>query len=78
MQKLKFKLALDKTSIGRTGKGFDFLGYGFEPKDLVGLAAKTIQNFIEPVAQLYEQGASEDRIGQYVRRLSARRGSSRL
>jgi len=68
MKKLKFKLALDKTFIGKISKGFDFLGYRFNHQGLVGLAKTTIQNFNERIAKLYEQGADEVRILQYVRR----------
>ena len=45
----------DKTFIGRIDKGFDLLGYSFEPKGL-SIASKTLANFLE-VSQLYEQGA---------------------
>ena len=56
----------DKTFIGRIAKGFDFLGYSFEPKGL-SIAPKTLANFLERKTQLYEQGATVRRIGQYVR-----------
>ena len=68
MQRLKFKLAIDKTFIGKISKGFDFLGYRFNHRGLIGLASKTIQNFNERVAALYEQNASEARIWQYIQR----------
>ena len=54
-----------KSFIGRIAKGFDFLGYSFEPKWLI--APKTLANFLERKTQLYEQGADVRRIGQYVR-----------
>jgi len=47
MRRLQFKLALDKTFIGKTSKGFDFLGYCFNHTGLIGLAKKTIHKFIE-------------------------------
>ena len=50
----------------RIAKGFDFLGYSFEPKGL-SIAPKTLANFLERITQLYEQGATVRRIGQYVR-----------
>jgi hypothetical protein len=56
----------DKTFIGRIAKGFDFLGYSFEPKGL-SIAPQTLANFLERITQLYEQGATVRRIGQYVR-----------
>ncbi len=55
----------DKTLIGRTERGFDFLGYHFEPEGL-SVADKTIERFKERIARLYEQGADINRIGQYV------------
>ena len=55
----------DKTFIGRIAKGFDFLGYSFEPKGL-SIAPKTLANFLDRITQLYEQGATVRRIGQYV------------
>ncbi len=70
MQKLNFKLAVNKTYIGRVQKGFDFLGYHFTHLGIVGLAKKTVQNFLERMAKLYEQGANNDRIQLYVRRWS--------
>ena len=51
---------------GRIAKGFDFLGYCFEPKGL-SIGPKTLANFLERIAQLYEQGADVRRTGQYVR-----------
>lgn len=68
MHRLKFKLAIDKTFIGRINKGFEFLGYCFNHQGLIGLAKKTIQNFIEHVRMLYEQDTSDRRVAQYVRR----------
>jgi hypothetical protein len=70
MKQLKFKLALDKTYIGKISKGFEFLGYGFDCRGVIGLASKTIDNFINKTAKLYEQGASLDRIGCYIMRFS--------
>jgi len=43
----------DKTVIGRTEKGFDFLGYHFSPEGL-SLADKTIENFLSHAVRLYE------------------------
>ena len=37
---------------GRIAKGFDFLGYSFEPKGL-SIAPKTLANFLERKTQLY-------------------------
>ena len=56
----------DKTFIGRVARGFDFLGYWFSTEGL-GIASKTVERFAERVSQLYEQGAGENRIEEYVR-----------
>jgi len=42
------------------------VGYSFEPKGLL-IAPKTLANFLDRIAQLYEQGADVRRIGKYVR-----------
>ncbi len=57
----------DKTYIGRVDRGFDFLGYRFFPGGLT-VALQTVERCLEKVARLYEQGASVERIGQYLRR----------
>ena len=70
LNELKVEKHPDKTFIGRIAsriaKGFDFLGYSFEPKGL-SIAPKTLANFLDRIAQLYEQGADVRRIGKYVR-----------
>ena len=63
---LKLAQHPDKTFIGRASRGFDFLGYQFTPSGL-GVAAKTIERFTERLTRLYERGAAESRIGDYVR-----------
>ena len=61
----------DKTFIGRTEKGFDFLGYHFDRERLT-VAKATIEKFVERVTRLYEQEPGEPegsrRLGMYVRR----------
>jgi hypothetical protein len=61
----------DKTVIGRIERGFDFLGYHFSPKGL-GIAKKTLENFLLRAIRLYEQEPSEAfssaRLGLYVQR----------
>ena len=66
LNELKVEKHPDKTFIGRIAKGFDFLGYSFEPKGL-SITPKTLANFLDRIAQLYEQGATVKRIGKYVR-----------
>ena len=61
----------DKTFIGRIEKGFDFLGYHFEPERLT-VAKATVSRFVERATRLYEHGPGEPegsaRLGMYVRR----------
>ncbi|WP_445173413.1 reverse transcriptase domain-containing protein [Microcoleus sp.] len=67
MADLRVEQHPDKTFIGRIARGFDFLGYWFTTEGL-GIAGKTVERFAERVSQLYEQGAGENRIEEYVRR----------
>ena len=57
LNELKVEKHPDKTFIGRIAKGFDFLGYSFEPKGL-SIAPKTLANFLERKTQFYEPGAT--------------------
>ena len=57
----------DKTFIGRTDKGFTFLGYRFSP-DSLSIAQQTHKQCLDRVARLYEQGADLARIWDYMRR----------
>ncbi len=61
----------DKTFIGRIEKGFDFLGYHFEPGYLT-VAQKTLEHFVARTYLLYEQESDESevfiRLGTYVKR----------
>lgn len=67
MGELMLELHPDKTFIGRIARGFDFFGYWFTPEGL-GIAWKSVERFAERVCRLYEQGAGENRIEEYVRR----------
>ena len=72
----------DKTVMGRTEKGFDFLGYHFSPEGL-SLAEKTIENFVSCAVRLYEQEREEPSgsplLGLYVKRWVRRvRGNYRI
>jgi hypothetical protein len=51
---LKLEQHPDKTLIGRTRRGFDYLGYFIKP-DMVSVAKKTVHNFLKRIARLYEQ-----------------------
>ena len=65
--KLKLEQHSDKTLIGRTERGFDFLGYHFKPGRL-SVAGKSLERLMESMTRLYEQGVDPVRIGSYVKR----------
>jgi len=67
MAELKMGQHPDKTFVGRISRGFDFLGHRISPAGLIGLARQSVQQTIERINQLYEQGADTIRIGRYVR-----------
>jgi len=67
---LKVEKHPDKTFIGRIERGFDFLGYRITPKELAA-AEKTCEKAAARVTQLYEQGATIQRIEGFVRRWRA-------
>lgn len=67
LAQLKVEKHPDKTFIGRAVRGFDFLGYFLKPGALA-VANKTIRNMAERINRLYEQGADQVSIGQYVQR----------
>ncbi len=48
----------DKTFVGKTERGFDFLGYHFGPEGFT-MAAKTIEQFVARAIRLYEQEPGE-------------------
>jgi hypothetical protein len=72
---LKVAQAPDKTFIGKISRGWDFLGYHFDGKQLT-VAAKTVEKHVLRYRQLYEQlsmkKATSDEmalaLGQYVKR----------
>jgi len=68
LERLKVRQHPDKTFIGRVSRGFDFLGYRITSAGIVGVAGRTLENFVERLSQLYEQGARVACIGEYVRR----------
>ena len=56
--RIKLEKHPDKTVMGRTEKGFDFLGYHISPEGL-SLANKTVYNLIAHASRLYEQEPRE-------------------
>ena len=58
----------DKRCIGKTEKGFDFLGYRFRPQKLLEPAVQSLTRLIERARRLHEKGADSHRLRQYVQR----------
>ena len=54
--------------IGKTEKGFDFLGYRFKPQKLPEPAVQSLTRHIERARRLHEKGADSRRLRQYVQR----------
>ncbi len=71
MESLNLEKHPHKTFIWRAEKGFDFLGYHFAT-DGLGVAEKTLENFVNHATRLYEQEPGvplgNSRLGLYVRR----------
>jgi hypothetical protein len=57
-----------KRFIGRTVKGFDFLGYRLHPGRRLRPSKDSLHRVREHARRLYEQGASVTRLRQYVLR----------
>ena len=57
-----------KRFIGRTSKGFDFLGYQIQPGRKLRPSPTSLHRLTERARRLYEQGASLTRLRQYVSR----------
>jgi hypothetical protein len=80
LAELKIRQHPDKTFVGRISRGFDFLGYRFSAAGIVGVAVQAVERCVERMNRLYEQGADQVRIGDYVRRrcVCVRSGLDRL
>ncbi len=65
---LKLSLHTVKRYIGRTEKGFDFLGYQIHPNRKLRPSAVSLQRLTQRARQLYERGVSVERLWQYVKR----------
>jgi RNA-directed DNA polymerase len=67
LNKLKVTMHPDKTFIGKTRQGFSFLGIQFSQSKKI-VAKSTLNNHLLKLAQLYEQGTTEKRIGVYLKK----------
>ena len=68
LESLKLSLHPVKRCIGRTEKGFDFLGYQVHPGRKLRPSAVSLHRLTKRARQLYEQGVTEERLRQYVTR----------
>ncbi len=68
LEQLKLNVHPDKRYIGKTQRGFDFLGYRIHPDRLLRPALQSLNRLFERSRRLYEQGADEHRLRQYVQR----------
>ena len=66
-EELGLKLAKAKTWLGRVTKGFDFLGYRISPNG-ISIAQGSLSRMMTKLHRLFEQGATEKRLVDYVDR----------
>ena len=55
-----------KCFIGRTAKGFDFLGYTIHPQRRLRPSSVSLQRLVSRARRLYEQGGDKQRLWEYV------------
>ena len=67
LKKLGLKLADQKTFIGRTAKGFNFLGYRISPKGIT-MAQSTLDKMVTRYRRRYAKGASQATLTAYLKR----------
>ncbi len=70
LNSLRLEKHPEKTLVGKTERGFDFLGYHIRP-DGISVASKTLERFVSRAARLYERepvATTAPRLGPYVRR----------
>ncbi len=65
---LKLAVHPGKRYIGRTRKGFDFLGYHLHPGRKLRPSQQSLTRLLQRARRLHEQGADENRLRQYVQR----------
>ncbi len=56
----------DKCYIGRTSKGFDFLGYTIHPQRRLRPSSVSLERLVQRARRLYEQGGDKKRLWEYV------------
>ena len=68
LEQLKLTVHPDKRYIGKTHRGFDFLGYRIHPDRKLRPAVQSLNRLIARSRRLHEQGVDENRLRQYVQR----------
>ena len=68
LDELKVRVHPKKRFIGKTQRGFDFLGYWLEPQTLLKPSRVSLSRLIERARRLQEKGADLRRLRQYVER----------
>ena len=68
LEQLKLTVHPDKRYIGKTHRGFDFLGYRIHPDHKLRPAMQSLNRLLERARRLHEQGADENRLREYVQR----------
>jgi len=68
LDSLKLRVHKVKRFIGRIEKGFDFLGYRFQPSRKLRPSVESLRRLVVRAGRLYEQGADMNRLRQYVTR----------
>ena len=68
LEQLKLTVHPDKRYIGKTHRGFDFLGYRIHPDRLLRPALQSLNRLFERARRLHEQGVDEHRLREYVQR----------
>ena len=68
LDQLKLTVHPYKRFIGKTHRGFDFLGYSIHPNRKLYPAKQSLDRLLERSRRLYEQGVDENRLRQYVQK----------
>ena len=68
LEQLKLTVHPDKRYIGKTHRGFDFLGYRIHPDRKLRPAVQSLNRLLERSRRLQEQGVDENRLREYVQR----------
>lgn len=66
LKQLQLEVHPNKRFIGRTTRGFDFLGYRLHPGRKLRPSQQSLDRMIARSRQLHEQGASHRRLREYV------------